>query len=407
MTKVMYVLNQYPSPSLTFIRREILELEKTGVEVERVSLRGWDTDLVDDVDKAELDRTEFVLKQGLPKLLYAFAKTVMLEPRRFARAASLCFKMMRRSYRPKPLHAIYLLEACFIAMMCRRTKPEFIHSHFGTNSAEVAMLVSVLTSLPFSFTVHGPDEFDAPEFWGFDEKVGRAAFVCAISSYTRSQLMRWTHPRDWDKITVLRCGLDDAYKQMSVDWNYDANSLINVGRLNAQKGQGILLAAAARVVKSYPQMRLSIVGDGELRDMLDAEIARLGLEQNVHLLGWFDSASVRQSIANAKGLILPSFAEGLPVVLMEAMASGRPVITTTVGGIPELVRHGKDGWLCPAGSEDALVEAMIELLEAPAQRVEAIGRSARARCLEHHDISVIATQLKELFDGTTRSLAPC
>jgi glycosyltransferase involved in cell wall biosynthesis len=407
MTKVLYILNQYPSTSLTFIRREILELEKNGVEVERVGLRGWDAELVDDVDKAEHAKTRFVLNQGLPRLLLTLMKMAAFSPGRFLSAARLCLRMTRRSYRPQRLHAIYFLEACYIAMICKETKSQFIHAHFGTNSAEVAMLVSVLTALPFSFTVHGPDEFDAPEFWGFEEKVGRAAFVCAISSYTRSQLMRWTHPKNWEKITVVRCGLDDAYKTMSVSPEFDANNLINVGRLNAQKGHGILLAAAAKVVKSHPQMRLSIVGDGELRPLLTAQIARLGLEQNVHLLGWFDSASVRQSISNAKGLVLSSFAEGLPVVIMEAMAAGRPVITTTVGGIPELVRHGEDGWLCPAGSEDALASAMIELLDAPAQRVEAMGRSARSRCLEHHDISIIAAQLKELFNRGARGLAPC
>jgi glycosyltransferase involved in cell wall biosynthesis len=395
--KIAYLVNQYPKVSHSFIRREILALERQGFEVERIALRGWGDPLADPQDLRERAQTRYLLQGGAFVLALAVLRQVAAAPVRFVRAFALAWRMGRRAARPRPLHLAYLAEACRMVPWMRQSGVRHVHAHFGTNSAEVAMLAGALGGPPYSFTVHGPEEFDQPEFLHLAEKIRRAAFVVAVSSYGRSQVYRWIDERQWPKVQVVHCGIEPAFHAAPAAPSPAAPRIVCVGRLCEQKGQLLLVRAVGRLVRKGTALELVLAGDGEMRPQLEALIAEFGLQECVRITGWIGSDTVRDEILAARALVLPSFAEGLPVVIMEAMALRRPVLSTYVAGIPELVRPGREGWLFAAGDVDALVAALEEMLATPAGALEAMGQAAHARVLERHAIDVEAAKLARLF----------
>lgn len=395
--RITYFVNQYPKVSHSFIRREILALERQGVEVQRIALRGWDGELVDTEDLRERERTRYVLQDGGFALLSALLRGALTARGRFIDALLLALRMGWRADRPWPLHLIYLAEACRILPWLQEFESVHLHAHFGTNSAEIAMLARVLGGPPFSFTVHGPEEFDKPQFIGLGEKIRRSAFVVAISSFGRSQLFRWVGFEQWPKVREVHCGLERAFHEVKPELIPAAPRLVCVGRICEQKGQLLLIEAATHLAAKGIDFELVLAGDGEMRGEVEALIARHGFGNRVRITGWIDAAQVRQEIQAARALVLPSFAEGLPVVIMEAMALRRPVLTTYVAGIPELVRPGETGWLFPAGSVEALATAMQACLNAPLEKLARMGEAGYRSVLARHDIDTEAAKLAALF----------
>ncbi len=395
--RVCYFVSEYPAVSHTFIRREIVELERNGISVLRVALRSSGRELVDPDDISEKTRTRYILDDAVAKLAAALAGAMMQRPKALGKAIFAAIRMMRRSSRPAPLHLVYLAEALVLARWVMEQDVQHVHAHFGTNGAEVAMLCHILTGVSYSFTVHGPDEFDRPEYLGLPAKVKHAAFVCVVSSFTGSQLCRWIPPEEWQKIKLVRCGLDADFLSSPPSRIIPKSQLVTVGRLSEQKGQLVLLHALAVLARDGVPFKLTMVGDGPLRPQLERSIRELGLEQQVELAGWMSNAQVRAAIGEARALVLPSFAEGLPVVLMEALALGRPVVTTYVAGIPELITDQSCGWLVPAGSVDQLANAIRQCLDAPDSLIQTMGASGRQRVLEQHDIVRECRKLAALF----------
>lgn len=389
-------MTQYPKVSHSFIRREILSLERQGVEVLRISVRGWRDPLVDQRDIQERDRTVYVLKAPV-KLAASLLQIALRSPFRFLRALALALKMCRRADRSLPYHLVYLAEASWVVGQLRAHRSQHLHAHFGTNSAEVAMLAHVLSGIPYSFTAHGPDEFDMPQAIGLGEKIRRCAFVVAVSSFGRSQLVRWVEHEHWHKVVIVHCGLEPEFHEVTDISLPDRPRLVCVGRLSGQKGQLLLIEAASILARENIHFELVLAGDGELRSHIEAAIARHGIGDRVRITGWIGSGQVRDEIQAARALVLPSFAEGLPVVLMEAMALRRPVLTTYVAGIPELVIPGVNGWLFPAGSVTELMKAMKECLAMPVARLQEMGVQGRERALSRHDVDKESARLAMFF----------
>ena len=392
--RVAYLINQYPKVSHSFIRREILALERDGVAVLRIALRGWQDALVDPRDAAERVRTRYVLQRGLAALALTALRSAATRPRRWLGAARLALAMARRSDRTLFHHLAYLAEACAIVSWLEDERVDHLHAHFGTNPAEVAMLVRALGGPPYSFTVHGPEEFDRPEALGLRTTSRHAAFVVAISSFGRSQLYRWLLHADWAKVKVVHCGLDAEFHRIAPGVAAAAPRLVCVGRLCEQKGQLLLLQALRQLRERGIAVELVLAGDGEMRAEIEALVDTLGLRSQVRITGWIGSEQVRDEIVAARALVLPSFAEGLPVVIMEAMALCRPVISTYVAGIPELVHDAETGWLAPAGDIDALARAIEACIAASPEQLARMGEAARARVLERHDIDREARKLR-------------
>jgi len=338
---IAYLVNRYPAVSHSFIRREIQALERHGVEIMRIALQEWGAELLDEENLPERQRTRYVLssyvlRNGVSALLIALARMSFTRPVGLLQALALALRMGRRAQRPLPMHLVYLAEACRIALWLRAAGIQHLHAHFGTNPAEVAMLVQALGGPRWSFTVHGPEEYDNVQLIKLAEKVRRCAFVVAISSHGRSQLYRLVERQHWPKIKVVQCGLEPAYFAGAGSSASTAPRLVCVGRLCEQKGQLLLIEAAHRLATRGIAFDLVLAGDGHLRAEIEASIRRYKLQNLVRITGWLSAAEVREQILAARALVLPSFAEGLPIVIMEAMALRRPVISTFVAGIPEL-----------------------------------------------------------------------
>lgn len=392
---VGYLVNQYPKVSHTFIRREIAALERRGLPVRRFALRGWDDTPPDPADVAEQQRTTYVLRGGMLPLLGAALRTAVRHPVRFGRALATVLRVARTGRRSTAHHLAWLAEACWLLPRLRDV--DHLHVHFATNGALVAWLAHRLGGPPFSLTVHGPEEFDHVGALALPELLANARFAVAISAYGRSQLWRWMPAARWDRVHVVHCGLERDWLQAVPTPPPAAPRLVCVGRLCEQKGQLLLIDAAARVAATGRRFELVLVGDGEMRADIEARIGALGLGGQVRITGWVGADGVRREIEAARALVLPSFAEGLPVVLMEAMALGRPVLTTWIAGVPELVLPGQTGWLFAAGDPDALVQAMTQVLDAAPADLAAMGRAAHARVAQRHDIDDSARALQALL----------
>ena len=392
--KIAYFITQYPKVSHSFIRREILALELSGFEVQRIALRGWNESLPDPEDRAEQRRTSYVLRYGLLGLLAPTLVTMLRSPVRFFFAVGLAIKLSKDTDHRLLYHLVCIAEASCTMTWVKRYGAVHLHAHFGTNSAEVAMFASVLGRVPYSFTVHGPDEFFRP--MALDEKIHRCRFAVAISSFGRSQLYLRSRHADWPKIHVVHCGLESSF-YAEVSPPPFTPRLICVGRLCEAKGQLLLIEAAARIAAKGVPFELVLAGDGALRADIERLVRRFGLGDRVRITGWLSSVDVRKEILAARALVLPSFAEGLPVVIMEAMALRRPVLATYVAGIPELVRPGKDGWLFPAGCVDALTSALEECLATADEVLARMGEAGHRRVIERHSIEIETNKLSGLL----------
>lgn len=396
--KVAYLISEYPKVSHSFIRREIAALERQGVQVLRFAIRGPTDGSPDSADAQELQRTRYVLEAGVLGLAAQGLRAMMRWPRAFFRTARMAVRLSRRAERGVMHHIAYFLEACTVANWLSADQVSHLHAHFGSNPATVAMLAAELNGCTFSFTAHGTVETDSAQFIGIPEKVRRAAHVVAVSQYGRSQLCRWVEPVYWDKISVVHCGLDESYREPPAAGFNPARRLVCVGRLSAEKGQFLLVDAIAELRRQGVAAQLVLAGDGELRGAIERRCAERGVSDLVRITGWISGSMVRQEIEAARALVLSSFAEGLPVVLMEAMACARPVIATRVAGVPELVREGEDGWLVAPGNSAELAAAMRRCLEADTEQLQAMGASARARALDRHDVDRSAMRLKQIFE---------
>jgi colanic acid/amylovoran biosynthesis glycosyltransferase len=382
--RLAYLCNVYPAVSHSFIRREIEGLEALGHEVRRFSVRPART-LRDEADLRERSATEAVLGQGITRLVLAALLLLISRPAKSLAALSTAFRLSAPGLGRKVRHLAYWLEAAWLVRRIELLAIEHLHAHFGTNPAAVAAIVRAWGGPPFSFTAHGPDEFDAPGSLSIAAKIQQASFVVAISSYGRAQLMRWSKPDQWDKIKVVRCGLDAAFLEATVvPIPDDSTEFVCVARLSAQKGLPLLIAACDQLRRKEERFSLTIIGDGELRASLEMDVKRRGLGNCIAFAGVRSSGEIRDHLARARAFILPSFAEGLPVVIMEALALRRPVLATAIAGIPELVNDAC-GWLVSAGSEDALAEAMAAALRASPEELADKGNVGRDRVHRLHD----------------------
>ncbi len=394
--RLAYLTNRYPAVSHTFIRRELLELERRGHRVERVAIRRAESVLVDPADRAELARTFHVLDQPRGKLLAMALAGMARAPLSVFRAALLTVDLALHSDRGLFRHAAYLVEALVLREHFARRSIEHVHVHFGTNPVAVALLVRTLGGPRYSFTAHGPDEFDAPLALALPRKIAGAEFVVGISHFALAQLIRWARPQDWDKLHVVRCTVGDDFLGLPPP-EHAGEGFVCVGRLSAQKGHFVLVDALRKLRERGLRPRVVFAGDGELRAELEREIAAAGLSDQIEITGWIDEAQIRARIRAARALVLASFAEGLPMVFMEALAVGRPVIATRIAGVPELVEDGLSGWLVTAGRADLLADALQAALEAPAEQLARMAAHGKRAVAERHATRIEGERLERLL----------
>ena len=402
--RIAYLVNQYPKLSHAFIRREIVGVEREGVEVVRWGIRRPSEPAVDPLDTVEVKKTHVLLDAGGARLFRAMVVAGMTRPLRFLRALMGAVRLGLCSERGVVRHLIYVAEASLLLAWAEHERVVHVHAHFGTNSATLAMLCRVLGGPTYSFTVHGPEEFDRASSLGLRQKIAGAAFVVAVSSFGRSQLYRYTDFHQWPNIKVVRCGVDEAFLAPPLPMPA-VRRLVSIGRLCEQKGQLLLIEALAALRQDGIVAQLELIGDGELRPVIEDAIRRGGLSDSVRIIGWASGAAIIKALDESQVLLLPSFAEGLPVVIMEALARARPVLSTYVAGIPELVVPGRSGWLIPAGSAEALAACLRQVLQTPVEQLAQMGLHGREDVRRQHDTADLARKLVAHFHTVTGAVA--
>ncbi|MCV2868904.1 glycosyltransferase family 4 protein [Defluviimonas sp. WL0002] len=390
--KLGYFLNAYPMTSTTFIRREIEAHERSGITIDRFAIRRWDQPLVDPRDSDDAKKTFYLLEQAPLHILRSVLSQSIRHPLRTSRALAAAVAMAARARGKRLKHIAYFIEAAALKQEATRRRIDHLHTHFSTNSATVALLSHLMGGPSYSLTIHGPDELWEMRENSLALKVRHATFVAAISNYCLSVVNEFTRRQYEGKIRIVRCGLDlrDFPRPSDVP---DSHTLVCVGRLCKAKAQVLLVEAFAGVVGKFPRARLVLIGDGELRSAIEERIARLDLGENVVLAGWKKNPEVAEALTNARALVLPSLAEGLPIVIMESFALGRPVLTTRINGIPELV-DATCGWLAEPGDPSSLQDCLEQLLSAEPQALSEMGRAGRVRVEQWHDQDRNAAELR-------------
>ncbi|MCC1491149.1 glycosyltransferase [Cognatishimia sp. F0-27] len=394
LPKLAYLTGEYPRASDTFIQREVAALRAMGHDVLTCSIRTTGPEhLVGPEQREEHARTFKVLDAAKRPLALLGAHLRWLRnPARYASALRLAWKTASKGVMGRLYNLIYFAEAGILAAHLQEHGVTHLHNHIAKSSCTVAMLASALSGIPYSFTIHGPDIFFEPHHWRIDEKTRRARFVACISEFCRSQLMCFADQDDWRRLHIVHCGVDPMRYATAP---HTGQHVVFVGRLAGVKGLPVLLEALHAL--DMPGLRVSLVGDGPDRAALEAECARLGLADRVSFLGYRSQSEVAELLAEADVFVLPSFAEGVPVVLMEALASGVPVVCTRIAGVAELVEQDQSGVLVPPGDSAALAAAMQRLLADPHLR-RLMGAAGQARVREAFAIQTEAARLSMLFE---------
>jgi glycosyltransferase involved in cell wall biosynthesis len=295
-----------------------------------------------------------------------------------------------------------------MAREVRRRDLVHVHNHYADSSLSVTMLAALLGGFTYSFTIHGPGIFSEAHRWNLGLKVERALFACCISWFARSQTMLWADPEHWEKMHVVHCGVEpEAFAR--VEHLGEGTRLLFIGRLASVKGLPVLFEALAQLRDRIPRIELRLVGDGPERAALERAVARLGLNEHVHFLGYRSQAEIRDLLGETDVFVLPSFAEGVPAVLMEAFASGVPAVATMVGGTSELVEHGVNGLLVPPGDAQALARA-VERVLADASLRNALGTAGRRTVASEFNLRQEAAWLHRILrsslDGRPEPVRP-
>jgi colanic acid/amylovoran biosynthesis glycosyltransferase len=402
---IAYLVSRYPTLSMIFVLREVVLLRALGFRIETASINPPDRkpEHLTPQEREEADRTYCIKRDGVPGALLAQFKTLVQNPTGYLRGIALVFILGRFDLASLFLNFMYFSEAMMVGQWMRRNRQSHLHVHLASQAASVGLFVHRTFRCGYSLTVHGPDEFYETRGFYLAHKIAAADFIVCISSYARSQLMYLSPYEYWKKFHVCRLGIDPllfsplprpAPGQSERDDG--AFEILCVGRLTPAKGQHLLLDAISQLVAQGHNVRLRLAGNGPDEPSLRAHGARLNLSDRVIFEGAVNQDRIRSVYAQADLFCLPSFAEGLPVVLMEAMSMGIPCVSTGITGIRELIHSGIEGLLVPPSDLDALVQALATLIDDDGLRSYLV-MNGRKRILDEYDLGANVEKLAAIF----------
>jgi colanic acid/amylovoran biosynthesis glycosyltransferase len=394
-----YLLSQYPMLSMIFVIREVVQLRELGFQIDVASIHNPDRtpEGLTAVEASEAARAYHLKKHGIAGALKAHLQAVFTNFSGYCRGLRLLFRLGGLDLRRLAFNFAYFTQALMVGAWMRRIDQRHLHVHLGSQAATVGMYVRHIFKVGLSITVHGPDEFYDAYGQYLEEKVAAADFICCISFFARSQLMKVSQYVHWKKLVVSRLGVDPAvFAPRPAKAAPDIFEILCVGRLTPAKGQHILLDAVERLAQQGRRVRLRLVGSGPDNDALREHAAQLENSNVVVFEGGVNQDHIRKLYAAADAFCITSFAEGIPVVLAEAMAMEIPCVTTHITGIPELIRNGVDGLLVAPSDIDGLVDALARLMD-DAELRERIGKNGRARVLELFDLRKSVEKLAAIF----------
>ena len=406
---VAYVVSEYPAISHTFILREVQALRALGVGVVTFSIhRTEESALLSSVDVKEAESTVNLLPVGALTFLRVHAGLLARYPKAYVSALVHALRVSQGGMRAHLWQVFYFAEAGLLFHQCRRRNVRRLHAHFANVAADVCLLTADLgrriepaSGWSWSFTMHGSTEFFDVDRFNLRRKIQEADLVICISDFCRSQMMWLSDETHWYKLRVGHCGVDTE-ELGPVDRSSRGQQPVEVvciSRLIPGKGHVLLLEAVRRLLAAGRVTRLVLVGDGPLRSSLEAKAAELGIMEHVEFLGAVGHDRLPELLERADIFCLPSFAEGLPVVLMEAMARNIPVVTTPIGAVTELVHDGINGILVPPGRVDLLVTALTRLADDGDLRVR-LGQQGRITVEAEFSLPDCARRVSELLGVT-------
>ena len=403
----------YPYVSHTFVQREVEGLRRLGVDVHTVSVRDpGPGNVLSAADRASSQTTVNLVPPAPGHLLRTHARAFLRHPAAYLGTLSSAVRGAQPNVRARLWQVFYFAEAMLLWDVCRRRGLRHVHVHFANNAADVARLVTrygtATDSRPWtwSLTMHGPTEFAEVSRFDLPDKVRSASFVACISDFCRSQLMALVEEEHWDKLGIVHCGVDlERLQPVSDDMRHGPLRILCVGRLVSEKGQGLLIQAAAELLASGRDVEVVLVGDGPRRKHLEQLAHRSGIAGAVTFAGSVGQDDILSWFAWADVFVLPSFAEGVPVALMEAMACELPVVTTRIAGISELVQDGGSGFLCAPGRVDQVRSALERLHDDPALR-RSMGRAGRSTVADHYNTATTTQPLVALLHTRAPAARP-
>lgn len=376
-----YLCGEYPRATDTFIQREVRGLRERGFRVETISVRTPSAREQGTIEqKDERERTWYLLPCSPFRLIAAHSRMLLRAPGCYFAAVGIALRVRAAGLKSLLLQCAYFLEAGMVADRMHSQGLTHLHNHAPDSSGYVAMIASKMGSTTFSMTLHGFGAFSEPTRWRLREKLERCAFAICVSRYGRGQAMLWSNPESWSKYEVVHCGID-LEPRIRARHEGKGTRILFAGRLDHVKGLPLLIQAMKELVKQDANVTLDLIGDGPEREYLERCVAENGLERVVRFHGYQSQRELRESFAAADVFVMTSFQEGIPVVLMEAMSAGLPVVAPNIAGIPELVEHEVSGLLFPCSDVDQLVGHLQSLLNdgERRERIAAAGREVVAK----------------------------
>jgi len=370
--------------------REVCFLRQLGFDIQVASIRNPDRDLglMTTAEREEASSTYYVKSTGLLRLVLAHVHTLASRPIHYIRG-------LAGALRNQALYGLfYFIEAVAVGYWMRRRGLSHVHTHYAS---AVGFLVKRIFPVTLSIAFHGSAEFLNPAGSRLSEKVQASLFCCAISQYGVSQLMYACGYPEWPKLELTTLGVDpDRFQPRPFRPNPSPFEIVCVGQLAPVKGLHLLLAAMAALVKEGRHIRLRFAGDGPERIALGQDVENRGLSDHVSFEGNVNQDKLLNMYRESDALVMSSFAEGLPVVLMEAMSMEIPCVATWVNGIPEIVSHETDGLLVPPGDAEALARVIGRLVDDVELR-RTLGQRARLKILEKFDLRRNTEHLADVF----------
>jgi glycosyltransferase involved in cell wall biosynthesis len=402
--RIAYLTGEYPRATDTFIQREVAALRAQGFEVDTFAVRRPGPEhLTGPSQRDGQATTTYLLELAKSSALAAaHARALGTNPVGYWRGLKLALQTTRPGVKGTIYQLIYFVEAVLLASELRRRNIDHLHNHFGDSSCTVAMIAAEVAGLPYSFTLHGSAIFFEAKTWRLDQKLDRAAFCACISNFTRSQAAIFAQSETMDRVHLVHCGIEPE-TIAPVTHHGRATKLIFVGRVVEQKGLGVLFDSLGLLADTAPDLEVLVVGDGPDRAALERRAGAQGLGDRVRFVGSKPPSEVSELLQTADIFVLPSFAEGVPVVVMEALAAGLPVVASFVGGMAELVEDGVTGYLIPPGDPAPLAARVEALIDDPETR-NRMGQAGRAKVVAEFDATVEARRLGSLFINTANGL---
>jgi colanic acid/amylovoran biosynthesis glycosyltransferase len=395
------VCSRYPAVSHAFVVNEVRALRERGFEVHTVTVRRpREDELLSRVDREEDARTFAVLPPEPLRLITAHLRALLMHPMRWLSTLSLSLSLSTGGVRAGLWRVFYFAESILVWDECRRRGVRHLHAHFANVGSDLALLAAHLggEEWSWSFTMHGCSELFEDTPHRLPEKIRRARLVVCNSDFTRAQLMKLVEHGLWERLHTVRCGID-AQRFEAAAPRHGSNGplrVLTVARLVPGKGHALLLEALASMRDRGIETATTFVGDGPERAALERLAGELRLD--VRFAGAVGQDELPAYYEDAEVFCLPTFAEGLGVVLLEAMAAGLPVVSSLVMGVPEVIEDGETGLLVLPGRADLLADALARLAESGELR-ERFGSAGRRWVTDEFGIERATARLAGLLDN--------